>query len=415
MAIPRNEEEARRFVDDAVAPWRDLLIMGKSGPRALLANAITAFRAAPEWAGILRFDAFSQKTRLCGQAPWMASTVDRVWHPSDDLLATNWLQHQGIMVGPPVVSEAIETASRDFTFHPVLEYLNSLEHDGVARLDRWAIDCLGVRTTPETEPYVLAVSARFLISAVARVMQPGCKADCALILEGKQGLLKSTTLRILFQPWFADELADLGSKDAAMQLAGKWCIEMSELDSMKRGDVSRIKAFLSRSADNFRPPYGRRVIEQPRQTVIAGTVNDSEYLRDETGNRRIWPFRCRNIDIGKLAEIRDQLWAEARARYESGEVWWLHEPELIKSAHDEQDDRRIVDPWQDKIEDFIVGKKSVMPSEVLAHFGIPDKDQGQLDQNRVAACLKALGWQRKGVREDGISRRRYVAPTEKDE
>ena len=220
--------------------------------------------------------------------------------------------------------------------------------------------------------------------------------------------MKSTALRALFSPWFADELADLGTKDAAMQLAGRWCIEMSELDSMKRGDVSRIKSFLSRNEDHFRPPYGRRVIQQPRQCVLSGTVNDSEYLRDDTGNRRIWPLTCRDIDIGWLQSNRDQLWAEAREEYWSGKTWWLDTEDLINAARFEQDARRVLDPWQEVIDQFVSGRESVMPSEILIFLGIDDKAQSQLDQNRVASCLKALGWTRKIQRTEDGPRRRYV-------
>lgn len=407
MAIPQTEEEAERFVADALAPWRDQLITSlKGAPKPLLANAITAFRCAPEWSGILRFDAFSQKTMLVGKAPWMASEQNRVWETSDDLLATNWLQHQGVYVSPETVNLGIETAARDFTFHPVLEYLNPLQWDGQARLALWTVDGLGVAPSD----FVYAVSAKFLISAVARVMRPGCKADCALILEGPQGLMKSTALRTMFQPWFADELAELGTKDAAMQLAGKWGLEMSELDSMKRGDVAKIKSFLSRAEDHFRPPYGRRPIDQKRQCVIAGTVNDSEYLRDETGNRRIWPIFCTKIDIPWLQANRDQIWAEARDEFFNGQNWWLDTPELIDAARIEQDARRVVDPWQDKIERFVIGRSDVTPSEILDHFNIIDKDQTQLDQNRVASCLKALGWHRTIMRTENGPRRRYKAP-----
>jgi predicted P-loop ATPase len=131
-----------------------------------------------------------------------------------------------------------------------------------------------------------------MISTVARIFEPGVKADCCLILEGEQGSGKSSALRTLAAPWFTDEIAELGSKDAALQSHGVWIIELAELDSMSRADVGRIKAFMSRSVDRFRPPYGKRLIESPRQCVFAGSVNHSDYLRDETGARRFWPVEC---------------------------------------------------------------------------------------------------------------------------
>lgn len=405
MAIPRTESEVDQFVEKAFSPWRDALITNARGiPKALFANAVTAFRAAPEWAGILRYDAFAQKTVLIGKTPWMASEVNRNWETADDLLATNWLQHEGVHVSPETVNLAIETAARDFTFHPVLEYLNGLQWDGVSRLALWTTDGLGVTASE----FVYAASSKFLISAVARVMRPGCKADCALILEGPQGLMKSTALRTMFQPWFADEMAEVGSKDAAMQLAGKWCIEMSELDAMKRADVAKMKSFLSRNEDHFRPPYGRRTIDQKRQCVIAGTVNDNEYLRDETGNRRIWPLLCSRIDIDWLQENRDQIWAEARDEFFNGKTWWLDSQHLIDSSRIEQDARRILDPWQEKIETWLRYREDVSPAEILDElFDKKPGDQTQLDQNRVATCLKAIGWQRTIMRTENGPRRRY--------
>jgi predicted P-loop ATPase len=151
-----------------------------------------------------------------------------------------------------VAGQAAQTAARDRPFHPVRAYLKGLRWDGVKRVDRWLTTYLGAA---ETE-YSRAVGSRWLISAVARIFRPGSKADCCLILEGTQGIRKSTALRTLAGEYFTDELADLGSKDAAMQTRGAWIIELSELDSLSHSEVSRIKAFMSRTTDRFRLPYG---------------------------------------------------------------------------------------------------------------------------------------------------------------
>ena len=186
-----------------------------------------------------------------------------------------------------------------------------------------------------------------------------------MILEGAQGIRKSTALRTLAGEYFTDELADLGSKDAAMQTRGVWIIELSELDSLSHSEVARIKAFMSRTTDRFRPPYGMRLVESPRQCVFAGTVNHSTYLRDETGGRRFWPVACARIDVDALARDRDQLWAEAKARFDAGVVWWLETVELVQMAVDQQVDRYEGDPWEEVIAPWVESQASVSISEVL--------------------------------------------------
>jgi predicted P-loop ATPase len=232
------------------------------------------------------------------------------------------------------------------------------------------------------------------------------KADCCLILEGPQGIRNSTALRTLAGEFFTDELADLGSKDAAMQTRGVWIIELSELDSLSHSEVARIKAFMSRTTDRFRPPYGMRLVESPRQCVFAGTVNHSTYLRDETGARRFWPITCGCIDVDALARDRDQLWAEAKARFDAGSVWWLDSTELVQMASDEQAERYEGDPWEKVIGRWADDRSNVSIGEVLERC--PQKPQAlwtQSDKNRDARCLRFLGWERyrerQGARLEG--------------
>ena len=273
----------------------------------------------------------------------------------------------------------------------------------------WSLSAFGYfdHTAKDTE-YSRAVGSRWLLSAVARIFRPGAKADCCLILEGPQGIRKSTALRTLAGEYFTDELADLGTKDAAMQTRGVWIIELSELDSLSHSDVARIKAFMSRTTDRFRPPYGMRLLESPRQCVFAGTVNHTTYLRDETGGRRFWPVTCGRIDIDTLARDRDQLWAEAKARFDAGAAWWLETTELVQMASDQQMERYEGDPWDEVIACWLEGRSSVSISEVLERC--LQKPQGlwtQTDKNRTARCLKALGWERYRERRSSRLEWRY--------
>jgi putative DNA primase/helicase len=300
--------------------WPHLLLRTKRGnPTACLQNALLALRCAPEWKGVLQFNESALQVVAKAPPPWDSRDVPFDWRDDDDVRAAAWMQQLGVMISKEVMGQAIQTVAREFPFHPIREYLNGLRWDKIPRIDDWVTLYLGV----DPSDYTRAVGAKWLIGAVARVFQPGCKNDTCLVLEGRQGSLKSTTLKILADPWFTDEIADLGTKDAALQVRGVWIIELAELDAMGRPEASRIKAFMSRSVDRYRPPYGRHLIEVPRESVFAGTVNHDTYLKDETGGRRFWPVRCEKISIDELRRDGDQLWAEAVARFRASENWWI--------------------------------------------------------------------------------------------
>ena len=306
------------------------------------------------------------------------------------------LQHQGVLIGHDTAQIAVEAVAHDHEFHPIRDYLAGRKWDGQQRVGRWLSTYMGA----DDLPYTRAVGQAFLVSAVARVLQPGCKSDQLIVLEGGQGIGKSTSLRIFGGPWFSDELADVGSKDAAMQVRSAWILEMSELDALGRREVATVKAFLSRSTDRFRPPYGRRVVEVPRQSVFAGTTNSDSYLRDETGGRRFWPVGVRRADTEGLERDRDQLWAEAVALYRAGERWWLEDESLIKDATHEQEARYSGDPWDDLIRRFIQGRASVTIGEILENVLHIDKARWtQAEQNRAARSLRSLDFERKQKRD----------------
>jgi hypothetical protein len=372
-------------VDFAESAWRKDLLRSKPPMNTtegrilpVLANAIAAFRHAPEWGGCVEADAMG----CCAKG-----RMDGSRGPPRGRVASE--------AGRARFRRTCGAGSADCSprppLHPVKTYLHGLHWDGVERIADWLSTYLGAENTD----YTRAVASRWLISAIARVFRPGAKADCCLILEGPQGIRKSTALRTLAGDYFTDELADLGSKDAAMQIRGVWIIELSELDSLSHSEVARIKAFMSRTTDRFRPPYGMRLVESPRQCVFAGTVNHSTYLRDETGGRRFWPIACGRIEVDALARDRDQLWAEAKARFESGAVWWLETADLVQMASDQQIDRYEGDPWEEVIGPWVEFSTSVSISEVLEKC--LQKAQAlwtQTDKNRAARCLRALGWER---------------------
>lgn len=374
--------------------WAKNLLLSASGaPKPLLANAITALRDCPSWQGALSYDAFSMQTVLERAPPWeMDVEWDvRAWTPQDDLLAADWMQRQSIGINVATMAQAVEAVARDRQCHPVIDYLDGLQHDGEIRSKGWLTKYLGA----DQSPYHDQVGRAMLVAAVARIYDPGCKVDTVPILEGPQGARKSTAIKALFDPWFTDEIADLASKDSAMQTRGVWGIEISELDAMSRTEVSRIKAFLSRTTDRFRPPYGNRIIESHRTCVFWGSTNSDDYLKDATGGRRFWPIKVRKIDVDGLLRDRDQLWAEAKKLYDAGVHWWLTGADVMREAEDQQRDRYVGDPWDAAIERYVRDELDVTVEKVLRDgLGIDLVRCTQIEMNRVARSLRTLGYVR---------------------
>lgn len=416
--------------------WFNHLRLDLSGtPERNEANVIIALSSDVAFAGVLAYDDFAQEIMVRQPLPWDDPTalVPRPWEDADDIRAAEWLQLRDINVAPVVVGRAVGAVARDIRVHPVRDWLATLRWDGTPRIETWTSTYLGAEPTDLHH----AVGALWLISAVARIHRPGVKADHMLILEGPQGPRKSSALKVLAgESWFTDELPDLGSKDAAIHMQGVWIIELAELDAISRTEVSRIKAFLTRTTDRFRPPYGRYTVEVPRQCVFAGTVNPDTYLRDETGNRRFWPVRCGAIDIAALARDRDQLWAEAVARFKDGAIWWIEDPDILDAARDAQEARYQGDAWDARIDRWLTHEscsvnrgyagyedwqieererpqpiRDVSVGEILqGALGIEPGKWNKGDQMRVGAYLKSRQWERYRRRMGDSREWRYRSP-----
>lgn len=386
--------------------WVDLIRKNPRGePLATFFNAELALREAPEWAGRIAYDEFSMRVVLKDDPPWEVQ-LGAVWGEHHDRQALKWLQAKGILVNEQVLSSAVRAVAIHNTINPLKAYLEGLKWDGTKRVGQWLTLYLGV----EQSAYARAVGERWMISAVARAFRPGCKVDCCLILEGPQDAGKSTALRTLGNGWFTDELDDMGSKDSCLQLLGAWIIELSELTSISRSDVARIKAFMSRTTDRFRPPYGRQLVEQPRRCVFAGTVNHGAYLRDETGARRFWPVECGTIDLESLGRDRDQLWAESVQRFRDGASWWLDTPELRAAADGEQRVRFESDAWDELIQNWLEaeGLLSVSLDEILERCLKKDRSLWtQSDKIRISKVLSFNGWERFNAASHGKTLWRY--------
>jgi predicted P-loop ATPase len=292
----------------------------------------------------------------------------------------------------------VTDAARRNSFHPVRDYLNGLTWDGKPRLDQW----LTTYGQAEDTAYVRAVGRLALVAAVRRVRKPGCKFDEMLVLESAQGMLKSSTLRVLAvrEEWFTDDLPlHSDSKEVIERLQGRWIIEAAELRGMRKGEVEHIKAFLSRTTDRARLAYGRLTAEFPRQCVIFGTTNASEYLRDPSGNRRFWPVHVGLFDLEALERDRDQLWAEA-AEAEAEEESIRLDPSLYGSATEQQQQRRVIDPWIDVIQSALgdIAEGKMKCEDAWTIVDLRPGFRTQEHNVRMGEAMKALGWVRKKLR-----------------
>jgi predicted P-loop ATPase len=410
----RGGASSRRATRD----WSDDLVLDDAGGvRPLLANLILFLRHHPQWQGVLAYDEFNARVVIRKRLPWGDETLDATWTDHHESLTRVWFQREDIIAGLGDVGRAVQAAARHNPFHPVREYLEALVWDGTPRLDTWLVTYFHA----EESEYVRAVGPRWLISAVARVDEPGCQVDHTLTLEGPQGKLKSKALRTLAvrDAWFSDRLSHMASKDAAIETAGVWLFELAELDALMRASTSTAKAFLTRPYDRFRPPYGKHTIHLPRQCVFAATINPpiGGYLKDPTGARRIWPVACHGvIDREALERDRSQLWAEAVARYNAGAKWWLETPELEALATAEQALRFKEDAWKGPILQWLGKRQDVRIAEVLEHaLKIAPRDQTHSAEIRVASILTQLDFTKYRARKGNERENRYQRRGEPDE
>lgn len=382
----------------------------------------------PAWSGVLAYCDFSYRI-LKRQLPKVAEFETGEWDDADTARLKIWLTEKySFNPSKSEVLDALLACSQARRFHPVREYLQGLKWDGQHRIDRWLAQCLGAEAIAGPE-YLAKVSRYFMISAVARVMPPlvpgrDNKVDTVLILEGKQGLKKSTAVKTLFGEWFSDAPIPIGDKDAYQNITGVWGVEMAELDSFNKAENTAAKLFFSQQVDRYRPSYGTMARNYPRQCVFVGTTNQDEYLKDYTGNRRYWPVLVKNVNIRALSDFRDQFWAEALHAYQNGERWWAEGPDELALFETEQGSRMQADPWETMLQDYLAKTTEDFITSAQLLLDCLKVDGGHMSrahQNRLSPIMKALGWHPsvKRVTVEGTSqkvqRRGYDRPPEHDE
>jgi predicted P-loop ATPase len=401
---PRNEDRAweRAYAKFSwMAEWK----RHKNGaPISNLDNALQALRCAEDMARHFAYDEMLQVEMLTqplpgSNEPWIGPRPVR---DTDGTKIQEWLQENWLVsVSKDTTFQAVALCARERSYHPVRDYLNRLDWDGADRLDTWLSVYLGAAQSE----YTAAIGKMFLISMVARIYRPGCKVDYVMILEGaQQGTQKSTILAGLPGEWFSDAMPDIrNSREASQHLDGKWLIEMSELSAIRKADVEPLKAFITRTHERYLKRYARKEVIEPRQCVFVGTTNEPKYLRDTTGNRRFWPVVTGKIDLEALRQDRDQLFAEAVARFQRGERWWPDRGFEKIHIEPEQDARRQEDPWENSIREYLhFCSKTTVEAVAFGALSLPKSSLNPATTARITAIMRAAGFVPKHTRQGNL-------------
>lgn len=371
-----------------------------------LDNVVRILQQHPKWVGKIGFDEFSSRIVVSSDAPWdeyhRPNRALGFWTDNDTTRLNGWLrrEYHDYQFCPTIndCERAVAVVARTHDFNPVRDYLDSISWDGIPRLAHWTSTYLGAEDTE----YHRLVGMWWLISAVARIYRPGEKVDTVPILEGPQGIRKSSAIRVLASPeYFNDTPIDIGSKDAYTAIQGCWFVELAELESLMRTEPSKSKAFFSSSKDRFRKAYARHESEELRQCIFVGTVNLGEYLNDPTGGRRFHPIRCTRIDLDALGRDRDQLWAEAVHEFHDGRLWYPASEADVSLLAPHQEQRTKVDAWENVIERYLQtsGLASVSMGDLLENaLKLDRKDWTVATQTRVGILMTStLRWEKRRV------------------
>lgn len=403
-AMPVDEED-----------WKRQIVFNADGiPKPTSTNNHQLFLTHHEEVrGMLALNSFSRQIMLQRCPPWHDPVT---WRPrpveeEDNVDIVAWLERgdRRMMARISSVFHVVASVARANAFDPLKDYLEGLSWDGKPRAVAFLKNYLGADADPD---YCRIISKRWLISAVARALQPGCKMDDMLVLEGPQGARKSTAIRVLFgEEFWTDHISDFNSKDAKQEIQGVWAVEVAEMDRVTKAEQDHVKKFLSQKVDRYRPPYGRHLVTAQRRCVLVGTINPdgTGYLKDPTGARRFWPMKVGKIDIDAIRRDRDQIWAEAVTLYKTGEKWWIQDNEKA-IVEEQQGHRTEPDAWGEMLADAIgLHDNSITMSQCVRWLNLP-ADRVELRHTmRIGRVLKSLGFERRRFqREDGQWSSKYV-------
>jgi putative DNA primase/helicase len=409
ISTPKNA--SAKIIDDN-DEWRARLLVKRGQLVDCRENVFWVLTSHPEWSGTVAFDEFANRIVKRKPAPWGGTAGE--WTEADDARVGVWfVDRMGYSIkAMGNIMAAVMLAADEAKFHPVREYLSCLEWDQRPRVDEWPVRFLGCRHSE----YVRLVGRFFLLNMIARVMDPGCIMRAVPVLEGPQERGKSTALSVLGGEYFSDTPFRVGEADACLAIQGVWVYEIGEMQQFGRAEAAAVKQFVSSRVDHYRPPYGRRHINVPRQTVFAGSINEATYLRDWTGNTRFHPIRCveeHEIDTDGLRAERNQLLAEAYVLYQKGARRYPTREEAESLFAPEQEARMQEAAWEGLILDELerTTYKSTDVHSVLVEVVKVDParitDKMMADVGRI---LARAGWTQSRPRKDGQRKRIYTRP-----
>lgn len=405
----RVEDNTIPLISESVAALHEKVGIPKTASGQPICNVQTCrmmLESIREFKDMFWFDEFHQKYYTRMPKPTATGIDDSVREFStiDNLFLLDFFQSKlGLSrLGDEMLNKAVMMHSQKNLRNEPKDWFETLEWDGKKRIDEFFIDCFGGKPGE----YTRAVGRNFWTSMVARIYRPGCQNDYMVVLEGAQGIGKSTALQAIGGKWYTTASNAIERSDFYQVLQGNILIEIAELDAFSKAEVTRIKSVITDSTDRYRAPYDRKPQDYPRQSVFVGTTNESHWQRDHTGGRRFWPIYCQDINLQKIKDDREQLFAEAIVRFKKGADWYMTPFDETKA---EQERRRQVDEWEDRIEAYLTRPGGADWTTIMDIAESALKiEAGKVDvrvQRRIAAALSSLGWEKVLARLDNKRKR----------